>query len=40
MNNGRVGDIEVLDINLPKEGDIVINKDNQDTSVKGIVENF
>lgn len=38
VNNGRVGDIEVLDFNLPKEGDIVINKDNQDTSVKGIVE--
>lgn len=38
VNNGRVGDIEVLDLNLPKEGDIVINKDNQDTSVKGIVE--
>ena len=38
VNNGRVGDIEVLDYNLPKEGDIFINKDNQDTSVKGIVE--
>ena len=38
VNNGRVADIEVLDLNLPKEGDIVINKDNQDTSVKGIVE--
>lgn len=38
VNNGRVADIEVLDFNLPKEGDIVINKDNQDTSVKGIVE--
>lgn len=38
VNNGRVGDIEFLDYNLPKEGDIVINKDNQDTSVKGIVE--
>ena len=38
VNNGRVADIEVLDFNLPKEGDIVINKDNQETSVKGIVE--
>ena len=38
VNNGRVADIEVLDLNLPKEGDIVINKDNQETSVKGIVE--
>ena len=38
VNNGRVGDIEVLDFNLPKDGDIVINKDNQDTSVRGIVE--
>lgn len=38
VNNGRVADIEVLDLNLPKDGDIVINKDNRDTSVKGIVE--
>lgn len=38
VNNGRVSDIEVLDFNLPKEGDIIINKDNQETSIKGIVE--
>jgi len=39
VNNGRVGNIEVLDSKLPiGESDIVINKDNRETSIKGIVE--
>ena len=39
VNNGRVGNIEVLDSELPSgESDIVINKDNRETSIKGIVE--
>ena len=42
VNNGRVGNIEVLDSKLSKspkgEADIVINKDNRETSIKGIVE--
>uniref|UniRef100_A0A6C0BVQ1 Minor capsid protein P8 central region domain-containing protein n=1 Tax=viral metagenome TaxID=1070528 RepID=A0A6C0BVQ1_9ZZZZ len=41
VNNGRVGDIEILNTELLNKGeaDIVINKDNQQTSVKGIIEN-
>lgn len=39
VNNGRVGNIEVLESKLPRsDSDIVINKDNRETSIKGIVE--
>ena len=38
VNNGRVGNINVVQTRLPEGGDIVINKDNQETSIKGIVE--
>ena len=39
VNNGRLGDVKVVkDITLPTEADIVIKKDNQDTSIKGILE--
>ena len=39
VNNGRVGNIEILDSKLPSgESDILINKDNKETSIKGIVE--
>jgi hypothetical protein len=41
VNNGRVNDIEILNTEFlnKDEADIVINKDNQQTSIKGIVEN-
>ena len=39
VNNGRLGDVKVVkDITLPTEADIVIHKDNQDTAIKGILE--
>jgi len=38
VNNGRVANIDVVKTKLPEGGDIVIDKDNQDTSVKGIIE--
>ena len=39
VNNGRVGSINVInDVVGDKKGDIVIHKDNQDTSVKGLLE--
>jgi hypothetical protein len=39
VNNGRVGNIEVLESGLPSgDSDLVINKDNRETSIKGIVE--
>ena len=39
VNNGRLGDVNIVkDMASGKEGDIVIKKDNQDTSVKGILE--
>ena len=38
-NNGLVSDIEVIrDTPLPPETSLVINKDNKDTSIKGILE--
>ena len=41
VNNGRVGDIELIENDkfVPTESDIVINKDNKINSVKGIIEN-
>ena len=39
VNNGRLQDINVVtDVVLPAEADIVIKKDNQDTAIKGILE--
>jgi len=39
VNNGRVANIEVVEPNLPRVGgDVVIDRDNQETSVKGIIE--
>jgi len=38
INNGRVGNINIVGTRLPKEAEIVINKDNQATSIKGIIE--
>ena len=39
VNNGRVGNIDIIsDRFTGKEADIVIKKDNQETSIKGIVE--
>tara|TARA_B100000900_G_scaffold415504_1_gene445644 strand:- start:1891 stop:2673 length:783 start_codon:yes stop_codon:yes gene_type:complete len=39
VNNGRLQDVNVVkDEVLPSEGDIVIKKDNQDTAIKGILE--
>ena len=38
VNNGRISDIQLVDLNLPNDGDIVINKNNKETSVKGIIE--
>jgi len=38
-NNGLVADINIVrDEQLPPETSLVINKDNQDTSIKGILE--
>ena len=40
VNNGRLNDIKVVqDITVPENTDIVIKKDNNDTSIKGILEN-
>jgi hypothetical protein len=39
VNNGRLGDVKVVkDVSFPMEGEIVIKKDNQDTAIKGILE--
>mgnify|MGYP001497177642 CR=1 FL=1 len=39
VNNGRLGDIKVVeDIKVPENTDIIINKDNSDSSIKGILE--
>jgi len=39
VNNGRLSSIRTVeDIVFPFDGDVVIAKDNQDTSIKGIVE--
>ena len=39
VNNGRLSDIKVVqDISVPENTDIVIKKDNNDTSIKGILE--
>tara|TARA_B100001093_G_C26850757_1_gene1025030 strand:- start:2174 stop:2965 length:792 start_codon:yes stop_codon:yes gene_type:complete len=38
INNGRVGDINVISDKISKDSDIVINKDNQENSIKGILE--
>mgnify|MGYP001170509890 CR=1 FL=1 len=39
VNNGRMGDVkEVENINVPENTDIIINKDNSDSSIKGILE--
>ena len=39
VNNGRLGDIKVVeDIKVPEGTDIIINKDNSDSSIKGILE--
>lgn len=38
-NNGIIGDVNIVkDVSLPMESEIVIKKDNQDTSIKGILE--
>jgi len=40
VNNGRLGDVKVVaDISVPENTDIVIKKDNSDSSIKGILEN-
>lgn len=39
VNNGRLGEIKnVENINVPEGTDIIINKDNSDSSIKGILE--
>ena len=39
VNNGRMGDIKnVENIKVPENTDIIINKDNSDSSIKGILE--
>ena len=39
VNNGRVGNVDVVNNQFTgKEADIVINRDNRETSIKGIVE--
>ena len=39
VNNGRIGDVkDVENIKVPEETDIIINKDNSDSSIKGILE--
>ena len=39
VNNGRMGNIkDVENINVPENTDIIINKDNSDSSIKGILE--
>ena len=39
VNNGRMGDVKnVENINVPEGTDIIINKDNSDSSIKGILE--
>ena len=39
VNNGRMHDVNIIkDIVLPKEAEIVIKKDNQETSIKGLLE--
>ena len=39
VNNGRMHDVTIIkDTILPKEAEIVIKKDNQETSIKGLLE--
>ena len=39
VNNGRMHDVTIIkDTVLPKEAEIVIKKDNQETSIKGLLE--
>ena len=39
VNNGRMGDVKNIEnINVPEGTDIIINKDNSDSSIKGILE--
>lgn len=39
VNNGRMGDVKTVEnINVPEGTDIIINKDNSDSSIKGILE--
>jgi len=39
VNNGRLGDVKILsDVSVPENTDIVIKKDNNDSSIKGILE--
>ena len=39
VNNGRLGDVkDVENINVPDGSDIIIHKDNSDSSIKGILE--
>ena len=39
VNNGRMSDVkDVENINVPEGTDIIINKDNSDSSIKGILE--
>ena len=39
VNNGRMGDVkDVENIKVPEDTDIIINKDNSDSSIKGILE--
>jgi hypothetical protein len=39
VNNGRLGDVkDVENINVPGGSDIIIHKDNSDSSIKGILE--
>ena len=38
-NNGLLGDVNIVkDVSFPMESEIVIKKDNQDTAIKGILE--
>jgi len=38
VNNGRMGNVKDENINVPEGTDIIINKDNSDSSIKGILE--
>ena len=38
INNGRVGDIDIVSRPINTDGDIVIKKDDQESSIKGILE--
>lgn len=39
VNNGRVGDISIINDSIKKPDDMSINKDNKVNSIKGIIEN-